>query len=402
MKKILTAALLLFVSCLYAQDNIDKDLYNKALSILERTISIDSHSDTPLRFQDSTYDLGKRNTRGCFDLPRMEEGRLSAEFFAIFVSNGLEKEHPAQMALGYLESVYKAINKYNSKIALAFSVKDLKRINKEGRKVICLGMENGLPLEDDFGNLDMFYNLGIRYITLTHSRNNSICDSSTDSTETWSGLSPLGKKLVHEMNKKGIMVDVSHISDKAFWDVIKYSKAPIIASHSCCKVFSSHPRNLTDDMIKALAKNGGVIQMNFYPAYLDDSYNERIEKYSKSVSAPVDSLRKLYKDDKKTLRQEMDNLRKKFPYPESVSVEKLVDHIDHVVKLVGVDYVGIGSDFDGLNVFPKGLEDVSKMPIITYHLLKRGYSEQDIKKIVGGNFLRVWEAVEKVSQRNDI
>ena len=401
MKKILILVLVLTGSFLYGQD-IDKALYNKAVSILERTISIDSHCDTPLRFQDSTFDLGKRNTRGCFDLPRMEEGRLSAEFFAIFVANGLEKEHPSQMALGYLQNVYKAVNKYSSKIAIAYSVKDLLSIHKQGKKVICLGMENGLPLEDDFGNLDMFYNLGIRYITLTHSKNNSFCDSSTDTTETWSGLSQLGKKLVHEMNKKGIMVDASHISDKAFWDCIKYSKAPIIVSHSCCKVFSSHPRNLTDDMIKALAKNGGVLQLNFYPAYLDDEYNQNIEKYSKSVSVPVDSIRKLYKNDQKTMREEISKFRKLFPYPQSVSVERLIDHIDHVVKLVGVDYVGIGSDFDGLSVFPKGLEDVSKMPIITYHLLKRGYSEEDIKKIVGGNFLRVWEAVEKTAQRNDI
>jgi membrane dipeptidase len=402
MKTTLTTLLVLLTFSLYAQENIDKELYNKAVNILERTISIDSHSDTPLRFQDSTFDLGKRNTRGCFDLPRMEEGRLSAEFFAIFVSNGLEKENPSQMALGYLENVYKAVNKYNSKVSIAYSTKDVLRLYKQGKKIICLGMENGLPIENDFGNLAMFYNLGIRYITLTHSRNNSICDSSTDSTETWSGLSPFGKKMVYEMNKKGIMVDVSHISDKAFWDVIKISKAPVIASHSCCRVFSSNPRNMSDEMIKALAKNGGVLQLNFYPAYLDENYNQNIEKYSKFVSAPLDSIRKLYKDDPKTLREEIAKFRKINPYPESVGAERLIDHVDHIVKLVGIDYVGIGSDFDGLGVFPKGLEDVSKMPIITYYLLKRGYSEQDIKKIVGGNLLRVWEEVEKTSQRNDL
>ncbi len=402
MKKLIILCLFLTAGYISAQENIDKALYDKAVSILDRTISIDSHSDTPLRFSDSTFDLGKRNQRGCFDLPRMEEGKLSAEFFAIFISNGMEKENPCKMALGYLQSVYKAVNKYNSKVAIASSTRDLRRLYKEGKKIICLGMENGLPLEDDFGNLDMFYNLGIRYITLTHSRNNSICDSSTDTTETWSGLSPLGKKLVYKMNQMGIMVDVSHISDKAFWDVLKVSKAPVIASHSCCRVFSSNPRNLSDDMIKALAKNGGVLQLNFYPAYLDGTYDQNIEKYSKSVSVPVDSIRKLYKDDQKKMREEIAKFRKIHPYPESVEVSRIVDHIDHIVKLVGIDYVGIGSDFDGLGVFPKGLEDVSKMPLITYNLLKRGYSEQDIKKIVGGNFLRVWEEVEKISQKKDL
>jgi len=398
MKKNIITFLLLFTSInLFAQNEIDSNLYKKALNLLDRTLSIDSHSDTPLRLQDSTFDLGKRNERGCFDIPRMIEGKLSVEFFAIFVANGREKENPSQLAFEYIENVYKAINKYNSIISLAFSTKDVKRLYKEGKKITCLGMENGLPIEDDFGNLEMFYNLGIRYITLTHSRNNSICDSSTDTTETWGGLSPFGKKLVQKMNEMGIMVDVSHISDKSFWDVIKISKAPIIASHSCCRALSSNPRNLTDDMIKALAKNGGVLQLNFYPAYLDEEYEKKANEYYKNISVLLDSLRNLYKNDQKKLREEMLKLRKIFPLPESVNVERLIDHIDHIVKLVGVDYVGIGSDFDGLSVFPKGLEDVSKLPIITYHLLKRGYSEKDIKKILGGNFMRVWENVERVA-----
>ncbi len=332
MKKIIITLLLLLSPCLYSQQDIDKATWDKAISILERTISIDSHSDTPLRFRDTTFDMGVRNSFGSFDLPRMEEGRLSAEFFAIFISNGLEKENPSQIALNHIENVYKSVNKYNSKVAIATSPDELKNIYKEGKKIICLGMENGDPLEDDFGNLELFYRLGIRYITLTHSRNNSICDSSTDTTETWSGLSPFGKKLVYRMNRMGIMIDVSHISDKAFWDVIKLSKAPIIASHSCCRVFSSSPRNLDDEMIKALAKNGGVLQLNFYPAYLDGDYNNRIEEYSKRMSGPVDSLRKIYKDDQKSLRSEIAKLRKQFPYPESVDVTRLIDHIDHVVK----------------------------------------------------------------------
>jgi membrane dipeptidase len=214
----------------------------------------------------------------------------------------------------------------------------------------------------------------------------------------WGGLSPFGKELVKKMNEKGILIDVSHISDKAFYDVISLSKVPVVATHSCCRVFSDNVRNMSDDMIKALAKNGGVLQLNFFPSYLDGRYDRELEERQNLLTPHIDSLRRLYQNDQATLRAEFAKLREKYPYPEPVGVDKLIDHVDHIVKLVGVGYVGIGSDFDGLGVFPKGLEDVSKMPIITYHLLKRGYSEEDISKIVGGNFLRVWEAVEKYSK----
>ena len=398
MKKILVI-LFLLSNIVFAQENIDKQLYDKALSLLDKIISIDSHCDTPLRFQDSTFDIGKRYDNGCFDLPRMEEGKLSVEFFAIFISNSRDRDNPSELALRYIEYVYKAIEKNKNKVSLAFSVEDVRKLFEAKKKIICLGLENGSPLEDDFGNLDMFYNLGIRYITLTHSGNNSICDSANDTTEIWGGLSPFGKDLIKKMNEKGILIDVSHISDKAFYDAINLSKVPIVATHSCCRVFSNNVRNLSDDMIKALAKNGGVLQLNFFPSYLDERYDNELEERQKLLGPYIDSLRRLYRDDQVTFRTELAKLREKYPYPEPVGVDKLMDHIDHVVNLVGVDYVGIGSDFDGLNVFPKGLEDVSKLPIITYHLLKRGYSEEDISKIVGGNFLRVWEETEKYAKQ---
>lgn len=399
MKKTILITLFLLSNIVFAQENIDKQLYDKALSLLDKIISVDSHCDTPLRFQDSTFDIGKRYDNGCFDLPRMEEGKLSVEFFAIFISNSRDNDNPSELALRYVEYVYKAIEKNKDKVSLAYSVEEVRKLFQAKKKIICLGMENGSPLENDFGNLDMFYNLGIRYITLTHSRNNSISDSANDTTEIWGGLSPFGKELVEKMNKKGILIDVSHISDKAFYDVINLSKVPIVATHSCCRIFSNNVRNLSDDMIKALAKNGGVLQLNFFPSYLDEKYDKELEKREKLLRYHVDSLRKLYQNDQGTFRAELAKLREKYPYPEPVEVDRLIDHIDHIVKLVGIDYVGIGSDFDGLGVFPKGLEDVSKMPIITYHLLKRGYSEKEISKIVGENYLRVWEDAEKYSKQ---
>jgi membrane dipeptidase len=274
----------------------------------------------------------------------------------------------------------------------------MQKVYKKRKSIICLGIENGGPLEGDLGNLDLFYNLGIRYITLTHSSNNDICDSSTDSTEMWHGLSPFGKKLVKRMNDLGIMIDVSHISDKSFWDAINLSKAPIIVSHSCCRTLCNSPRNLTDEMIKGVAKNDGVLQLNFYPGYLSNEYNIQADEISKKNKPSQDSLKKLFKEGTEEYRREYLKLRRKFQNSALPDVSRLVDHIDHIVKLVGIDFVGIGSDFDGLSVFPKGLEDVSKLPLITYNLLKRGYTEPDIKKIVGGNFLRVWRKVEEVAQ----
>jgi membrane dipeptidase len=393
-------ALLIFPILSFAQQKIDSVLYKKSIEILSNTISVDSHSDTPLKLKDSTFKLNIRNSRGCFDFIRMKEGKLSAEFFAAFVGNNDDLNHPFKIASDILNDVFKAMELNKNIAAIAQSPEDIEKNLKNGLLSVCLGMENGGPLEGKMENLKIFSDLGVRYITLTHSRNNDICDSSTDTLELWHGLSTFGKELVKKMNEYGIMIDVSHISDKSFWDAIKLSKAPIIASHSCCRAICSSPRNLSDEMIIALAKNGGVIQMNFYPGYIDEEYNVKSSKITYNLRPQIDSLKKVYGKRDTEYYAEYIKLRKKYNFPEIPGVEKLVDHIDHIVKLVGVDYVGIGSDFDGLSVFPKGLEDVSKLPVITYHLLKRGYSEKDIKKIVGGNFLRVWKKVQELAVSN--
>jgi membrane dipeptidase len=393
MKKLLSFFLFIPV-ILFSQEKIDGKIYEKALKILESSISIDSHSDTPLRLKDTTFDIGKKNRRGCFDFPRMKEGRLSAEFFAIFTSNSEDKNDPLKKALEIIDRVYQTMEKNREVAEMAFSTRDVEKVFKKGKSIICLGMENGGPIENDLNNVKMFYDKGIRYITLTHSSNNHICDSSTDTTELWHGLSPFGKKVVEEMNRLGILIDVSHISDKSFWDAIKLSKVPIVATHSCCRALCNSPRNLTDEMIKALAKNGGVLQLNFYPGYLDSVYDKKSALNYEKMKPALDSLRLVYKERDTNYYREYMKLRKSYKMPEPPDASMIVDHIDHIVKLVGIDYVGIGSDFDGLSIFPKGLEDVSRLPIITYHLLKRGYGEQDIKKIIGGNFLRVWKKVE--------
>lgn len=397
MKKLLL--LLLLPALMISQENIDQKIYEKALSILDHTISIDSHSDTPLRLKDSTFNISQKNTRGCFDFPRMKEGKLSAEFFAVYTANSSDNDNSFKIGIDIIQRVYSVLEKNKDIVQLATNTKEMEQIYKSKKSIICLGIENGGPLEGSLSNLKIFYNLGVRYITLTHSKNNHICDSSTDTLETWHGLSPFGKQLVSEMNKLGIMIDVSHISDNSFWDCIKYSKAPIIASHSCVRDICNSPRNLTDEMIKALAKNGGVLQLNFFPGYLSEEYNKAQADNQKQMKPIQDSLRAIYKNDSDYFR-EFQKLRRRNPNAKIPGIDKIVDHIDHIVKLVGIDYVGIGSDFDGLGVFPKGLEDVSKLPMITYHLLKRGYKEDDIKKIVGGNFMRVWKKVEEVAEKS--
>jgi membrane dipeptidase len=230
-------------------------------------------------------------------------------------------------------------------------------------------------------------------------KNNRICDSSTDTSETWHGLSPFGKEVVQEMNRIGMLVDVSHISDNAFFDVIKISKSPVVASHSCCRAICNSPRNLSDEMLKALKENGGVIQINFFSGYLDEDYSKRSEELTKKTQPEMDSINQLYKDNRPMLWQKYREVWAKYPNP-APSIEVLINHIDHVVRVIGVDHVGFGSDFDGISSIPRELVDVSKLPWITYHLLKRGYTETDIKKILGGNFLRVWEKNSQLAKES--
>ncbi|MFQ6084451.1 MAG: membrane dipeptidase [Candidatus Aminicenantia bacterium] len=385
-------------SYLFSQEKIDPQLWQRALKIHKQAIVIDTHCDTPMLMMERNLDIGKRSDKGNLDLIRMKEGGLDASFFVVFLSNELDNKHPTKKALEIIDEIYQQVEKYPDLAEIAYSPQDIRRIHQTGKRAILIGMENGGPIEGSLRLLRDYYRLGVRYITLTHGNNNDICDSSTAENPRWNGLSEFGKEVVKEMNQLGIMIDVSHISDKAFRDVLEVSQAPVIASHSSVRSLCNVPRNMSDEMIKALAKKGGVIQINFYSGFLDEEFNQKYRKARRKMRPEIEKLREKYKDNQTELWNAIIEFSKKYA-PPPPKIDTLIDHIDYVVKLVGVDYVGLGSDFDGAGSYPQGLEDVSGYPLITYQLLKRGYKEDDIKKILGGNLLRVFEEVTKTARK---
>ncbi len=345
---------------------------------------LDSHCDTPLRLLDGS-NLGERGTEGHFDFIRMKEGGLDAAFFAIYTSNSLEPDTATRKAMQMIARTYDAVEANSEVVAVALCAEDALDNRDQGLMSIFLGMENGAPIQTDLSLLRLFYDMGVRYMTLTHTGNNEICDSCATKEKRWNGLSPFGVEVVKEMNRLGMLVDVSHISDAAFYDVLKHSTSPVVATHSCCRAISDHPRNLTDEMIIALAKNGGVIQINFYPPFLNKSYGDKFWP----LCDEFDAVEAKYKTDKIKYKDEYKAGLAKLNSIEKPSYKEIVDHIDHVVKLVGASHVGIGSDFDGIDVTPEGMDGVDKLPLITKELKERGYSDDDVKLILGENFLRL-------------
>jgi membrane dipeptidase len=353
-----------------------------------------------MEFTDSTFDLGVRRDEGCVDFPRMKEGGLHAEFFAVFIGPGprndtaYDKVHAN--ALKIFEALHKNVGKNSSMAEIALTADDAYRIKKDGRIAAFIGVENGYPAGRDISRIRQYYSLGARYLTLSHTSNNDICDSSTDRKgPEHGGLSAFGEEVVKEMNSLGMMVDVSHISDEAFYDVLHVSKAPVLASHSSCRALCGSPRNLTDDMILALKDNGGVIQICILSDYLkapepnperDQKLRELQEKYGDYSSLP-DSVKKI-------VRQEYREIQKR--YEKLATVSDVVDHIDHVVQVAGIDYVGIGTDFDGGGRV-EGCSNASEMKNITIELLRRGYSRSDIEKIWGANVMRVLKQCEDLA-----
>lgn len=387
----------MFFFNLSGEEKIDPQLWEKAMKIHQEAIVIDTHCDTPMMMLDRGLDIGQKSDKNDLDLIRMKEGGLDAAFFAAFVANDLDQKKPAKKALEMIDEIYRQVEKNPDLAKMAFSAQDIRDIHREGKRAILIGIENGGPLEGSLRLLRDYYRLGVRYITLTHNDNNDICDSSTAKTPKWNGVSPFGKEVIKEMNRLGMLIDVSHISDKAFQDVLEVSEAPVFASHSSTRSICNAERNLGDDMIRALAKKGGVIQVTFCAFFVDQDYKNKAEQNDKIIEPEMAKLKEKYEDNPEAFWNEAIVLWKKFA-PPAPKIEKLIDHIDHAVKLVGVDYVGLGSDYDGAGSYPVGLENVSGFPLIAYHLLKRGYSEEDIKKILGGNFLRVFEKVIQISQ----
>jgi membrane dipeptidase len=371
----------------------------KAGRIHRNALTVDTHADIPtVMAEQPGYDIGQphdaRATHTKIDLPRMEQGGMDAMFFVVYVGQGPRTPEgyaaARQEAAKLFDLIHAIPKKYPDRAGLVTTPADARRLAKAGKRALFIGMENGWPVGKDLSRLKTYYDLGTRYITLTHFLNNDICDSATDPAgPEHNGLSPFGKQVVAEMNRLGIMVDVSHTSDSTFYDVLRVSKAPVIASHSSVRALCDHARNMSDDMLRALARNGGVIQMNMVSDYL---------RLNKPKVAAMQALLARYRDvsaaEKGGLEKEMEALNAQFPQEEG-TLEDVVDHIDHVVKVAGIDHVGIGADLDGGGGV-RGMFDVSEMGNVTRELLKRGYSARDIEKIWSGNLFRVMRAVERV------
>jgi membrane dipeptidase len=378
----------------------DEALYEEANTLAQRFIITDGHVDLPYRLKVKNFRLEReylqipvQSAEGDFDYERAKKGGLDAPFMAIYIPSReqLKPDMGKILADSLIDMVRGITRIHPDKFALANTPDEIIANTKSGKISLPMGMENGAPIGNDIGNVEYFFDRGIRYITLTHGKDNQICDSSYDTLNTWNGLSPFGEEVVKEMNRLGMMVDISHVSDSTFYDVIKITNAPVIASHSSCRRFTpGFQRNMSDDMIRKLAENGGVIQINFGASFLDS--------LSRTNRVLLDSLQKILKDKGLTSADEeakpfIDRFVK--DHKELYSdVERVADHIDHVVKLVGIDYVGLGSDFDGVgDTLPVGLKDVSQYPNLIFVLLKRGYTHEQIEKICSENVFRVWNKV---------
>jgi len=379
----------------------------KAMEIQNSAIVIDTHADTPQRFLDENYDIGSTDPKdhGHISLDKAKAGNLGAEFFSIWVEPETNQGHFAHHTLDLIDSVYQQAAHHPDRMMMAFSVADIERAHREHKLAALLGIEGGHSIENDIRLLRDYYRLGVRSMTLSWSNTNEFADSSGDinnpKVEHHNGLTDSGKQIVIEMNRLGMLVDISHVADKTFYDAITVSKAPVIASHSSARALTDHPRNMTDDMLRAVAKNDGVVQVNVYSAFVDENFRKAAEAQAKdrnaATKANAEQLKAAgkavtYLDDDRIERE----WYAKIPRP---PLNSLIDHIDHIAKVAGVDHVGLGSDFDGVSgATPEGIDCAADLPKITQALLDRGYSAGDIRKVLGGNLLRVFGDAERVSR----
>jgi membrane dipeptidase len=388
-------AMMLVLSLLVTSVQADKlKLDEQARSITQKYLLTDGHIDVPYRLHAGWVDVTGAAPDGQFDYPRAVEGGLNLPFMSIYTPAEMEEEGGSyELANQLIDSVEAIAARAPDKFMLVYSVADAEEAMKSGRVGLAMGMENGSPIDNKIENVRFFADRGIRYITLAHGLSNQLSDSSYDDNHRWGGLSPFGKDVVREMNRVGIMVDISHVTDDAFWQTLEVTKVPVIASHSSARKFTpGFERNMSDEMIVALAKNGGVIQINWGSSFLTAAANEYSTKFWEERKAWVEENG--FDPEGPEVKEYSKEYKEKQPYPYATMAE-VVDHFDHVIKLVGVDYVGIGSDFDGVgDSLPVGLKDVSDYPNLVAEFLRRGYSEQDIAKILGGNVLRVWRKVE--------
>jgi membrane dipeptidase len=401
------------LSCFAAAQTPDKSpaapemvISARARQIHDSALVVDTHADTPQRFLDEGFDIGSTDPKdiGHMSLDKARRGNLGAEFFSIWVEPETNQGHFARHTFDLIDSVYEQAARHPDRMTMAFSPNDIDRAHKEHKLAALMGIEGGHSIENDIHLLRDYYRLGVRYMTLSWSNTNEWADSSGDiddaKVQHHNGLTDFGKQVVLEMNRLGMMVDISHVADKTFWDVIATTKAPVIASHSSARALVNAPRNMTDEMLRAVGKNGGAVQVNFFNGFDDEDYRKAIAAQAKDQAAAIQKYTDELKAEGKPVNYlELDRIGRewlaKIPRP---PLKSLIDHIDHIAKVAGIDHVGLGSDFDGVSgATPQGIDSAADLPKITQALLDRGYSADDIKKILGGNLMRVFREVEGVS-----
>jgi membrane dipeptidase len=372
-----------------------------ALQLHRAAIVIDTHSDTTPWFRDPDFAFDERHSEGHMDLPRMREGGLDAQFWVIYMGKREGDGRAIREALQRIDAIYEMVRRYSDQTELARSAADVRRIVAAGKIASLMGVEGGHIIEEDLAALRTYYRLGVRYMSLTHSFHIGWADSSgvgQPLEPLHGGLTEFGEQVVREMNRLGMMVDVSHVSDESFEDVIRVSQAPVIASHSSARAVADHPRNLSDEMLRALADNGGVAMINFYPAYIDLEANARARQHSAELEPRTQEIRERYGDDLLGRMRANRALRREHPWPQT-SMDVLLNHFDHAIAVAGPEHVGVGADWDGVPSMPAGMEDVSKLPALTRGLLELGHSPETVRKVLGENLLRVMAEVEEVAGR---
>ena len=398
-RAILCAGASLAASVFLAGAMKEDSLSERARKLHFSCIVVDTHDDTTQRLLDGKFDLGTRSSTGSIDIPRMREGNVGAIFFSIWMPSKVTGPDAVNRAIVQIDAVREQVRKHPNDLVLATTAAEIRDAHKQGKIAALLGVEGGHIINSDLGVLRAYAALGVRYMTLTHSGNDEWADSSTDQA-VHNGLTDFGREVVREMNRLGMMVDISHVSDKTFYDALETSKAPLIASHSSCRAICDAPRNMTDQMMKDLAAKGGVVQINYHVGFLSQEFRDAEKanpELNKTISAEV---MKRCADNEGCQLIEGDRITREYVEQGKlprVEFSKIIEHIDHAVKVAGIDHVGLGSDFDGANM-PYGMEDAAKLPRITEALLQKGYAEGDVKKILGENTLRVMTDVQLISR----
>jgi len=399
LRTILTAGLFVSAGAFLAAAVTADDISARAKKLHFSCIVVDTHDDTTQRFLDGRFDIGERSSSGSIDVPRMKEGGLGAIFFSIWIPSKVTGPEAVNRAMAQIDAVREQVRKHPKDMVLATTAAEIREARKQGKIAALMGVEGGHMINANLGVLRSYAALGVRYMTLTHSGNDEWADSSTDKA-VHNGLTDFGKEVVREMNRLGVIVDVSHVSDKTFYDALETSKAPLFASHSSCRAICDAPRNMTDQMMKDLAAKGGVVQINYHVGFLSQEFRDAEKanpEINKAISAEVT---KRCGENEGCQLMEGDRITREYVEQGKlprVDFSKIIEHIDHAVKVAGVEHVGLGSDFDGANM-PYGMEDATKLPKITEALLKKGYSEGEVKKILGENTLRIMTEVERVSR----